>query len=135
MEKGIDISSRFSITEGPSKADLSTLLDFLCSGGIPPKKSVFHVRADVSNEPDRVYEKPAKPFRISNAIPLRITQMRNEKTLNTQGDRCLQSLYEFEGEALDDVQIAHVQLTKTSVLRGIYNALTGTGYIEVVSIS
>lgn len=133
MEKGIDSSSRFSITDGPSMADLSTLLDFLCSGGIPPKRSVFHVRADVSGEPDRIYEKPIVPFRISNAIPLRITHMHNEQALNLRGS-VGQSLYEFEGEALDDVLIAHIQLTKSSVLKGIYDAFTHTGYIDIVSI-
>ena len=132
-ENGIDIS-RFDITDGPDMADLSILLDFLCSGGIPPKKSVFHVKADMSQEPDRVYTKPAEPFRLSNAIPLRITQMHNEQALNTNGS-IGQSLYAFEGEAMDDVLIARIQLTKASILKGIYDAFSHTGYIDIVSIS
>lgn len=133
MDNGVDITSRFDITDGPTVADLSIVLEFITSGGIPPKRSVFHVKADVSNEPDRVYVKPAEPIRLSNAIPLRITHMHNEQALNTRGS-IGQSLYEFEGEALDDVPIAHLKLTKDSLLKGIYDAFTHTGYIEVVKV-
>ena len=132
MEKGIDISSRFSITDGPKMADLSVLLDLLCGGGIPPKKSVFHVRADVSNEPDRVFKKPIVPFRMSNAIPLRITHMHSEQAV--MNGVVSQSLYQFEGNVMDDVLIAHIQLTKNSVLKGVYDAFTHTGYIDIVSV-